>query len=57
MLALLREKPMRPSDIVRATQGRLSTTRERRLRKRGVGEPVQDGWRLCAANPTAAPSL
>jgi hypothetical protein len=26
VLALLREKPMRPSEIVRATQGKLSTT-------------------------------
>jgi hypothetical protein len=57
MLALLREKPMRPSDIVRATQGRLSTTREQRLRKRGVVESVPDGWRLSEANPTTPPSL
>jgi hypothetical protein len=48
VLALLREKPMRPSEIVRATQGKLSTMRERlrRLRKRGVVEPAKDGWRL-----------
>jgi hypothetical protein len=29
VLALLREKPMRASEIVRATQGKLSATRER----------------------------
>ena len=58
MLALLREKPMRPSEIARATQGKLSTMRERlrRLRKRSVVEPAEDGWRLAEANPTA-PSL
>ena len=50
VLALLREKPMRPSEIVRATHGKLSTTRERlrRLRKRGVVEPAEDGWRVTA---------
>jgi hypothetical protein len=50
VLALLREKPMRPSEIVRVTQGKLSTTREplRRLRKRGVVEPAEDGWRVTA---------
>ena len=59
VLALLREKPMRPSEIVRATQGKLSTTRERlrRLRKRGVVEPAEDGWRLSEANPTRPASL
>ena len=38
VLALLREKPMRPSEIAKATRAKLSTTRERlrRLRKRGV---------------------
>jgi hypothetical protein len=59
VLALLREKPMRPSEIARVTRGKLSTTRERlrRLRKRGVVEPAADGWRLAAANPTTPPSL
>jgi DNA-binding IclR family transcriptional regulator len=59
VLALLREKAMRPSEIVRATHGKLSTTREclRRLRKRGVVDPAEDGWRLSEANPTRAPSL
>src|SRR6516164_2507484 len=59
VLALLREKPMRPSEIVRVTQGKLSTTRERlrRLRKRGVVEPAEDGWRLTGANPTRPASL
>jgi DNA-binding IclR family transcriptional regulator len=58
VLALLREKPMRPSEIAKATRAKLSTTRERlrRLRKRGVVEPGEDGWRLAEANPTA-PSL
>jgi hypothetical protein len=57
VLALLREKPMRPSEIVRATQGKLITTRERlrRLQKRGVVEPAADGWRLAGANPTKLP--
>jgi hypothetical protein len=59
VLALLREKPMRPSEIVRATQGKLSTTRERlrRLQKRGVVEPAADGWRLAGANSSKLPSL
>jgi hypothetical protein len=59
VLALLREKPMRPSEIVRATQGKHSTTRERlqRLRKRGVVEPAADGWRLAGASPTKLPSV
>jgi hypothetical protein len=59
VLVLLREKPMRPSEIVRATQGKLSTTRKRlrRLCERGVVEPAQDGWRLSEANPATAPSL
>jgi hypothetical protein len=47
VLALLREKPMRPSEIARATRGNLSTTRERlrRLHKLGVVESAADGWR------------
>jgi hypothetical protein len=47
VLALLREKPMRPSDIARATGGKVSTTRERlrRLHKLGVVESAADGWR------------
>jgi DNA-binding IclR family transcriptional regulator len=59
VIALLREKPMRPSEIVRATQGKLSTTRERlrRLQKRGVVELAADGWRLAGANPAKLPSL
>ena len=59
VLALLREKPMRPSEIAKATRGALSTTRERlrRLRKRGVVELAEDGWRLAEANPTRPPSL
>jgi hypothetical protein len=59
VLALLREKPMRPSEIVRATQGKLSMTRERlrRLRKRGVVEPAADGWRLAGATSSKLPSL
>ena len=59
VIALLRDKPMRPSEIARATQGKLSTTRERlrRLQKRGVVEPAADGWRLVEANPTKLPSL
>jgi hypothetical protein len=58
VLALLREKPMRPSEIAKATRGKLSTTRERlqRLRKRGVVESAAEGWRL-AVNPTPPPSL
>jgi hypothetical protein len=59
VVALLRVKPMRPSEIVRATHGKLSTTRERlrRLRKRGVVEPAEDGWRLGEANHTRPASL
>jgi hypothetical protein len=59
VLALLREKPMRPSEIVRVTHGKLSTTRERlrRLRKRGVVEPAGDGWPLSEANPAPPASL
>jgi hypothetical protein len=59
VLALLREKPMRPSEIAKATRAKLSTTRERlrRLRKRGVVDPAEGGWRLSEANPTTAPSL
>jgi hypothetical protein len=47
VLALLREKPMKASDIARATRGKLSTTRERlrRLHKLGVVESAADGWR------------
>jgi hypothetical protein len=50
VLALLREKPMRPSEIAKATRGKLSTTRERlrRLHKRGAVEPAADGWRAIA---------
>ena len=59
VLALLRDKPMRPSEIAKATLGKLNTTRERlrRLRKRGVVEPAEDGWRLSEANPTRPASL
>ena len=59
VIVLLREKPMRPSEIVRATQGKLSTTRERlrRLQKRGVVEPAADGWRLAGATSSKLPSL
>ena len=59
VIVLLREKPMRPSQIAKATQGKLSTTRERlqRLRKRGVVEPVADGWRLAGATSSKLPSL
>jgi hypothetical protein len=59
VLALLRENPMRPSEFARATRAKVSTTRERlrRLRKRGVVEPAEDGWRLSEANPTTAPSV
>ena len=59
VLALLREKPMRPSETARVTRAKLSTTRERlrRLQKRGVVEPAADGWRLVEANPTKLPSL
>ena len=57
VLVLLREKPMRPSEIVRATQAKLSTTRKRlrRLRGRGVVEPAAEGWRLAGGNPTPPP--
>ena len=50
VLALLREKPMRPSEIAEAMQGNLSTTRERlrRLHKRGVVESAAEGWRATA---------
>jgi hypothetical protein len=50
VLALLREKTMRPSEIAKATRGKLSTTRERlrRLHKRGTVEPSADGWRATA---------
>jgi hypothetical protein len=50
VLALLRETPMRPSEIAKATRGKLSTTRERlrRLRTHGVIEPAADGWRATA---------
>ena len=50
VLALLREKQMRPSEIAKATRGKLSTTRERlrRLHKRGAVEPAADGWRAIA---------
>jgi Bacterial regulatory protein, arsR family len=59
VLTLLREKPMRPSEIAKATRGKLSTTRERlrRLHKRGVVEPAADGWRLAETSPTTPPSL
>jgi predicted transcriptional regulator len=59
VLALLRENPMWPSEFARATRAKVSTTRERlrRLRKRGVVEPAEDGWRLSEANPTTAPSV
>jgi tRNA(Ile)-lysidine synthase TilS/MesJ len=59
MLALLRQKPMRPNEIAKATRGKLSTTRERlrRLHKRGAVEPAAEGWRLTGANPTTPPSL
>jgi hypothetical protein len=59
VLALLREKPMRPSEIVKATRGKLGTTRERlqRLRKRGVVELAPNGWRLAEASPTRPSSL
>jgi hypothetical protein len=59
VLALLRENPMRPSQIAKATQGKLSTTRERlqRLRKRGVVEPAADGWRLAGATSSKLASL
>jgi hypothetical protein len=58
VLALLRERAMRPSEIAKATRGKLSTTRERlrKLRKRGVVEPVADGWQLARGNPTTTPS-
>jgi hypothetical protein len=38
---------MRPSEIARATSGKVSTTRERlrRLHKLGVVESAADGWR------------
>ena len=59
VLALLREKPMRPSETARVTRAKLSTTRERlqRLRKRAVVEPAEEGWRLSEANPTTTPPL
>jgi hypothetical protein len=59
VLALLREKPMRPSEIAKATRAKLSTARERlrRLRKHGVVEPAEEGWRLSETIPTTAPSL
>jgi hypothetical protein len=58
VLALLRGRPMRPSEIVWATQGKLSTTRERlrRLRKRGVVASAEDSWQLAGANSMTPPS-
>jgi hypothetical protein len=58
VLALLREKAMRPSEIAKATRSKLSTTRERlqRLRKRGEVEPTADGWRVARVNRTTTPS-
>jgi hypothetical protein len=58
VLALLREKPMRPSEIAKVMRGKLSTTRERlrKLRKRGEVESAVDGWRLAGANPATTPS-
>jgi predicted transcriptional regulator len=51
VVELLREKPMRASEIVAAMNAKTSTISERlrRLKQKGLIEPAESGWQATAA--------